>query len=235
MSRVARMRIRSAWTHASGVVGAELDHEVAVGARRVDLVVAGSASIGRSCFGLRSASPYRSSNSDAPTPTVIVRWLGAGSGPRIRLSAGGSSGSRVRRRPAARSASAPPSSAPATCPASVRRSAATTSNAATIACAGAGVVMPAWCRPRTGRGRRPRAGAGDTSTRPRDLGRWRARAERRRAAEEPAARDVRGSAARREIGHCTSRPIVPEISASSSDRSGERRLQLVAVGSLTCS
>ena len=91
--RVARIRIRSACTHASGSSAHSWSSRspwVRVGS----IWSCGKCSIGRSCFGLRSASPNRSSNSDAPTPTVTVRLVGSGSGPRIRLSDGGSNGSR---------------------------------------------------------------------------------------------------------------------------------------------
>ena len=45
--------------------------------------------IGRSLAGFRSPRPYRSSNSEAPTATVIVRLLGPIEGPSTPLSGGG--------------------------------------------------------------------------------------------------------------------------------------------------
>jgi hypothetical protein len=48
----------------------------------------GNTGIGTRCAGLRDASPYRASNSDAPDPTVTVSPSAGTTGPSVPLSAG---------------------------------------------------------------------------------------------------------------------------------------------------
>ena len=95
-----------------------------------------------SSTGLRSASPKRWSNNDAPTLTTIERLSGGGLGPRMPESSGGKAGARCSTTsPAIR----PRTCADNRCIASVRavRSRATTVNAAINPSAGTGAaVMP---------------------------------------------------------------------------------------------
>jgi hypothetical protein len=112
---------------------------------------ASSASLGKptmrlSRLGLAPARPKRSSNSDSPTETVMVRLSGVTTGPRIPESSGGSFVSTW--------ATGPPCIKNAMRSLSVRnsrsrssRSLASTSNDTSMPDAGRGVTMPVWCLP----------------------------------------------------------------------------------------
>ena len=109
----------------------------------------GKVRIAVSPAGLRAASPYRSSNREAPTPTVIVSPSGTTVGPSTPESAGGApipSGGgvppAVRKR--ARSVSV------ASRPASSARLAAVTVKAVTMVRRAGLARMPGWCGPWNG-------------------------------------------------------------------------------------
>ncbi len=96
--------------------------------------------------GLRSVRPYRSSKSEAPTPTVTVSASAGRVGPRVPESAGGavipdSRGLPPAVRKRARSVNVRSSSV-----SSARFSAVASKDTNAVARRG-GVRMPAWCRP----------------------------------------------------------------------------------------
>ncbi len=98
-------------------------------------------------LGFTAPRPKRSSNSDSPTETVMVRLSGVTTGPRIPESVGGSFGSTC--------ATAPPVIKKLMRSFKVRnsrsrssRSPASTSNATSMPQAGRGVTMPLWCWPK---------------------------------------------------------------------------------------
>ncbi len=99
--------------------------------------------------GLRLARPYRSSNREAPTPTVIVSPSGTTLGPSTPESAGGApipSGGGVP--PAVRKRARAVSVANR--PASSARPAAVTVKATTMVRRAGLARMPGWCRPWNG-------------------------------------------------------------------------------------
>ena len=125
-----------------GRVGAELQQQVAVAelARRARRW--GTAAMATRCFGRSFCKPKRSSNSDAPKPTVMVRLSGNTFGPSRPESGGGSLSSRWSRLAALHQ------EGDAAVSSFISRGQvvpvrASTSKAANSAAAGCGVTMPA--------------------------------------------------------------------------------------------